>query len=160
MASKFKTMRLEERAEQERIDSEAAIDLQTSLSAMIAEDARVSMTIYMFATSVGDEISTRSVHFQNYELLRVHGGMLFQLSTQETLNIIDTISHSASESVRVTVHTRSPGGAPMELANTPVFPVSALYHGTQDLVFDNTSSFVQFVMHADGGLDGIQWQSM
>jgi hypothetical protein len=66
--------------------------------------------------------------------------------------------------MRVTVHSRTPGGNPIELANTPIIPAIAFTVGTEDLTFAMSSdvnpseSTVHLVMDEEGGLGYIQWQ--
>jgi hypothetical protein len=158
MSLKKKAMISEDRDELERMNTEVAQELQDSILSTLAEDGRVNMTVYMFVTNT-ESGAQRTIIFQNYELIRQQGGMLFVLSSSETSNIINSIRDTISESIRVTIHYRNTGGIPIELANTPVIPISSLRVGTEDLVFDMLHSCVRFVMNAYDGLMGIEWES-
>jgi hypothetical protein len=113
-------------------DAEVARSLQLeedSPLSMLTEDSIVNMTVYMFDRA-------RTIHFQSYELSRIHGGMQFCLLERETSNIIEVLQSTRSDSLRITVHSRTPGGIPVELANSPVIPSSVLSSSTVDLVFE------------------------
>jgi hypothetical protein len=92
MVSKVRALREQEKQERERLDAQTALLLEqaqrdelevdewvSAISAMLAQDNRVNMTVYMFAEDPegGD---ARTVHFQDFELMRVTGGMSFNLS--------------------------------------------------------------------------------
>jgi hypothetical protein len=92
MTSKLRSMRAEEKAEHEHLDLETALHMHrqeesqvaewvSAISTLLAEDGRVNMTVYMFASSL-DGLSMRTVHFQDFELIQVRGGMLFALSIE------------------------------------------------------------------------------
>ena len=78
---------------------------------------------------------------------------------------MDALRHTASDSIRITVHSRTSGGIPIQLANTPIILATSIASGTQDLTFimssdANTSeSSVHLIMDVDGGLGIVQWQS-
>jgi hypothetical protein len=79
--------------------------------------------------------------------------------------VLDALSNTLSDSIRITVHSRTPTGSPVELANTPIILATSFQSGTEDLTFvissdgDPSSSSVQLIMDADGGLGYIQWQT-
>ena len=92
MRSKLKSMAEEEQSERDILDAETALQLQqgddivveewmSAISSMLAQDSRVNMTVYMFAANP-DGLPMRTIHFQDFEMLRVRGGMLFTLSTE------------------------------------------------------------------------------
>ena len=92
MRSKLRSMKEEERVERDNSDFETALQMQqrdeievaewvSAISTMLTEDSRVNMTVYMFAASING-LPVRTIHFQDFELLRVRGGMLFSLSTE------------------------------------------------------------------------------
>jgi hypothetical protein len=175
MRIKLKDMKKQDEDEQTLQDAETARQLETSqerdaewvsaISAMLSEESRVSMTVYMFAVSA-DGTHRRNIHFQNFEMIRVHGGMLFSLSARETRNIIDVLHNTASDSIRITIHSRTPDGVPIELANTPVIVASTFDTGTENMTFMMSSeehlyeSSVHLIMDEGGGLGHIQWQSV
>jgi hypothetical protein len=152
-------MRQEEKSEQEATDARAAQSLQEEedeyedLPPIITTDSIVNMTVYLF-----DE--ARTIHFQSYELERMRGGMRFSLSEQNTQNIVDALRNTDSSSMRVTMHSRSTHGVPVELANTPVLPTDSFYTGEVDLVIELPESSVYFMMNAEGGLGQIQFETM
>jgi hypothetical protein len=88
MKSKLKSIREEEKMERDSLDAQAVLQMQqrderdeewvSAISSMLAEDSRVNMTVYMFATSP-EGLPVRSIHFQDFEMMRVRGGMLFSL---------------------------------------------------------------------------------
>ena len=92
-------------------------------------------------------------------------GKLTWYLEQETQNIIDALRHTASESVRITVHCRTQGGHPIELANTPIIPATSCTAGTEDLAFFMSNdmfaseSSLHLIMDEAGGLGHIQWQT-
>ena len=92
MKSKLLCMREEEKVEQESLDAQAVLLVQqndasdleewmSAISLMLAEESRVNMTVYMF-TSSATGLPVRTVHFQDFQLMRVEGGMLFALSRE------------------------------------------------------------------------------
>lgn len=86
--------------------------------------------------------------------------MRFCLSEQETTNLLEAIDNTASDSVRVTVHSRGTEGVPMELANTPVIYTTAFGGNSTDLVFETSESSVAFRMNAHGLLGHIEFDSI
>jgi hypothetical protein len=88
MKFKLKSIREDEKMERDSLDAQAVLQMQqrdereeewvSAISTMLAEDSRVNMTVYMFATSA-EGLPVRSIHFQDFEMLRVRGGMLFSL---------------------------------------------------------------------------------
>jgi hypothetical protein len=92
MKYKLKSMREEEKTERDSLDAQTALQMQetgdaeidewlSSISSMLSQDNRVDMTVYMFVENP-DGVSTRTIHVQNYELMRVQGGMRFSLSSE------------------------------------------------------------------------------
>jgi hypothetical protein len=127
---------IQERDELERDDAEVARGLQEEED-FLTEDSVVNMTVYMFDNA-------RTIHFQSYELSRVHGGMEFCLSEQETSNVLSVVESTQSDGVRFTIHSRTAGGVPLELANSPVVDATNLVEGTTDLVFETDSTSMAF----------------
>jgi hypothetical protein len=87
------------------------------------------------------------------------------LLCQETTTILDVLRHTASDSMRITVHSRTRGGSPIELANTPIILASSFTTGTEDITFimsgdvHPSESLVHLIMDTEGGLGQIQWQT-
>jgi hypothetical protein len=146
MGLKLRTMLSADRDELEAVDAEVARALQLEYESpvsILTEDSLVNMTVYMFDNA-------RTIHFQSYELSRVHGGMGFCLSEQDTSNIVNVLDSTRSDAVRFIVHSRTPGGIPVELANSPVIPATVLYSTTVDLVFDTPHSSMIFRRSSTG----------
>jgi hypothetical protein len=78
---------------------------------------------------------------------------------------MDAMRHTVSDSMRITVHARTPGGRPIELANTPIILTTTFSSMTEDITFvmsrdiNPSESSVHLIMGAEGGLGRIQWQS-
>jgi hypothetical protein len=157
MKTKNQSMRTEEQRELNRLDEEASLQLQRateqedSISTFLTEDSLVHMTVYMFGES-----DMATVHYHTYELTRMSGGMLFTSSTDNISDIMNRIHDTRSVSVRITVHSRTMDGVPVELSNTSVILLEHLCTA-DDIVFHTSTSLLRFVMHEEGGLQHIQW---
>ena len=81
------------------------------------------------------------------------------------MHIVNALRHTGSDSMRITIHTRTQNGHPLELANTPIIPATAFLSSTEDLIFFMSSdvhpseSAVHLIMDDEGWLGHIQWQS-